>query len=196
MRLIEISSDHPLRPAACRLIRGIYVLTYGAHISNIPKTVIALSGKKEKMHAAAGLRDSSEPFFSEYYLDAPVEAVIGRLAGRRVDRNKIVEVSCLASRNPAVSVRFMRELVLYGEELGFDWAFFTATSRLETLLRRMRLPLISLCQASASRVPNPETWGSYYETDPRVLAFGREQLLPFLITQSTPAAGYEVRAHG
>ena len=40
-----------------------------------------------------------------------------------------MEVSSLASRTPAISVRFMTGLVLYGEELGFDWGFFTATSR-------------------------------------------------------------------
>ena len=89
----------------------------------------------------------------------------------------------------------MTGLVLYGEELGYDWAFFTATSRLEKLLRRMRLPLITLGTASASRVPNPEMWGSYYETDPRVLAFGREQLMPFLRKQEASAPVHEARVH-
>jgi len=170
-------------------------LNYNADITNFPKAIIGLVDTRDKIHAAAGLRDASEPYFSEYYLDAPVEAVLGCVTRGRVDRRKIVEVSCLASRTPAISVRFMSELVLYGEELGFDWAFFTATSRLEKLLRRMRLPLISLGIASASRVPNPEMWGSYYETDPRVLAFGREQLTPFLIKKAAPAPVHEVRAY-
>ena len=61
----------------------------------------------------------------------------------------------------------------------------------------MRLPLITLGAASASRVPNPEMWGSYYETNPRVLAFGREQLTPFLLKQTAPArSAGEARVHG
>ena len=125
--------------------------------------------------------------FLSIILTRPLKPIIGGIAKKRVDRETIVEVSSLASRTPAVSVRFMTELVLYGEELGFDWAFFTATSRLEKVLRRMRLPLIALGAASANRVPNPEIWGSYYETDPRVLAFGREQLMPFLLKKAAPA---------
>lgn len=196
MRLIPISPDQPLRPAASRLIRAIYALTYDAYITNIPKTVIALVDGDDRIHATAGFRDLSEPFFSECYLDAPVERIIGAAARKRVERRKIVEVSCLASRTPAISVQFLRELVLYGDELGFDWAFFTATSRLEKLLRRMRLPLITLGTASASRVPSPELWGSYYETAPRVLAFGREHLTPFLAKKRAPAGYREVHAHG
>ncbi len=179
-----------------RLIRAVYALSYGAQVTNFPKTIIGLADNNDRIHAAAGLRDASEPYFSEHYLDAPVETVIGGIAKARVDREAIVEVSSLASRTPAISVRFMTELVLYGEELGFDWAFFTATSRLEKLLRRMRLPLIALGAAKASRVPNPEIWGSYYETDPRVLAFGREQLMPFLQKKAARAPDYEARVHG
>ncbi|MGO9173646.1 MAG: thermostable hemolysin [Rhodomicrobium sp.] len=196
MKLVELTTEHPLMPAAYRLIRAVYSLSYDAHVTSVPRTVIALVDRQDKIHAAAGFRDSSEPYFSEYYLDAPVDAVIGRVTRTRIDRDKIVEVSSLASRTPAISVRFTRELVLYGEELGYDWAFFTATSRLEKLLRRMRLPLISLGAASASRVPTPEIWGTYYETDPRVLAFGREQLTPFLMKTAARGAVHEVRPHG
>jgi Thermostable hemolysin len=196
MRITEITIEHPLRPAATRLIRAAYLLNYNAIVTNIPATVIALADNNDRIHAAAGLRESSEQYFSEYYLDAPVESVIGGIVRKRVDRDKIVEVSCLASRTPAISVHFMTELVLYGEELGFEWAFFTSTSRLEKLLRRMRLPLISLGTASASRVPSPEQWGTYYETHPRVLAFGREQLMPFLMKKAMPAPAGEVRVHG
>ncbi len=185
-----------MRPAANRLIRAVYSLTYDANVLNVPKTVIALIDEAGKMHAAAGFIDSSEAYFSEYYLDAPVEVIIGAAARKTVDRRKIVEVSCLASRTPAISMQFLRELVLHGERLGFDWAFFTATSRLEKLLRRMRLPLIGLGAASADRVPTPEIWGSYYETDPRVLALAREQLTPFLVKKGARCGAFEMRAHG
>jgi Thermostable hemolysin len=196
MRLVELSTDHPLRPDAIRLIKSIYLESYGAIITNLPSMILALADKEGTIHAAAGWRDSSEPYFSEHYLDAPVETIIGGIARTRVCRESIVEVSSLASRTPAISARFMTSLVLYGEELGFEWGFFTATSRLEKLLRRMGLPLIALGTASASRVQNPGMWGSYYETAPKVVAFGREQLTPFLRKQAQSALAYEACAHG
>lgn len=196
MRIIQITEADDLWPDACHLIRTTYDSNYGAHITNIPKTIIALVDYNNKIHAAAGLRDSSEPFFSEHYLDAPVEVIISGIASKPVQRDMIVEVSSLASRTAAISVHFMSELVLYGEELGFDWAFFTATSRLEKLLRRMRLPLVNLARATLSRVPSPELWGTYYETDPHVLAFGREALMPFLMKSAAAPFHEEVRAHG
>ena len=196
MRLLELNAEHSLRGGAERLIRAVYALHYGAHVTIFPKTIIALSDSKDRIHAAAGFRDFTEPFFSEHYLDTPIEEMIGRTARRRIEREAIVEVSSLASRTPAISVQFLNKLVLYGEELGYEWAFFTATNRLEKLLRRMRLPLFCLGTACSSRVPNPEQWGTYYETDPRVLAFGAEQLLPFLMKQASPARTQEMCAHG
>jgi Thermostable hemolysin len=195
MKFIEIPFDHRLRPIASSFIRATYLLNYHARIVNLPKTLLALVDTNDKVHAAAGLRDTSEPFFSEHYLDLPIESLLSEVSRRRVDRSSVVEVSCLASRTPSISAHFMRELVFHGEDLGYDWAFFTATSRLEKLLRHIRLPLLNLGAASLDRVPSPEIWGSYYETDPRVLAFGREHLKPFLSRWLKPVQAYEVHAH-
>src|SRR5208337_2129689 len=187
--------NHPSRPVVLHFIRATYLLNYDARIVNLPKTLLALVDKDGKVHAAAGLRDASEPFFSEHYLDLPIEVLLSEVSQRRVSRSSVVEVSCLASRTPSISAHFMRALVLYGEDLGYDWAFFTATSRLQKVLRRMRLPLLNLGAASVDRVPSPEIWGSYYETDPRVLAFGREHLKPFLMRWLEPVQAHEAHAH-
>jgi hypothetical protein len=196
MRIIEIPCGHPLRPAVSRFIRATYYLIYEARIEALPKTLVALVDAKGKVLAAAGLRDASEPFFSEHYLDAPIECLLSGFSRTPLDRKSVVEVSCLASRAPAISALFMRELVFCGERLGYDWAFFTATSRLDKLLRRMKLPLLDLGEARQDRVPNPENWGSYYETEPRVVAFGREHLKPFLVKWLAGSPSLEARAHG
>jgi len=195
MKFLEIPFDHPSRPIVSRFIRTTYLLNYDAHIANLPRTLIAVIDKDNRVHAAAGLRDASEQFFSEHYLDQTIEELLSDASGRTVKRSSVVEVSCLASRTPAISAHFMRALVLHGEDLGYDWTFFTATSRLEKLLRRMRLPLLNLGAASADRVPSPEIWGSYYDTDPRVLAFGREQLKPLLMRWLEPVQAHEVHVH-
>ncbi len=196
MNLVHVSSGHALWPVTSFFIRATYLDHYKAQIPHLPTNIVALVDARNRVHCAAGLRDCSETFFSEFYLDAPIETVIGQAAGKRIDRKEIVEVSSLASRTPAASVHFMRELILYGDLLGFNWAFFTATSRLQKLLHRLRLPLIDLGTANAERVPTPELWGTYYETAPRVLAIGRDDLAPFLLRNPEIDVSCGVCAHG
>ena len=181
MKLVHMSIGHPLWPVTSLFIRTTYLEHYSARIAKLPKNVVALVDAQNKVHCAAGLRDASEPYFSEFYLDDPIERLISNIAGKPVQRREIVEVSSLASRTPAASIHFMRDLILYGDVLGFNWGFFTATSRLEKLLRRIHLPLVDLGAASPARVPTPEVWGTYYQTEPKVLAIGRDDLAPFLM---------------
>lgn len=196
MILVPVSPGHPLWLMTSIFIRTTYLDHYGARLANLPTNIVALIDARQKIHCAAGLRHGAEPFFSEFYLDQPIETVIGRLSGKHVERHEIVEVSGLASRTPAASVQFMRELILFGDSLGFNWAFFTATDRLEKLFHRIRLPVIDLGAASSARVPTPEAWGSYYEANPKVLAIGRDDLAPFLVRYPETDTLAGVRAHG
>jgi hypothetical protein len=181
MQLIPLSPGHALWPAVSIFVHTAYLEYYGARPHALPARVVALVDPQERVLCAAGLRSAPEAFFSEFYLEAPMEEMIGERSGKCVDRSEIVEVAGLVSRTPALSVHFMRELILYGDTLGFNWAVFTATDRLERLLRRIDLPLITLGRAGRECVPAPDSWGSYYENDPTVLAIGREDLAPFLI---------------
>ncbi len=122
MTCIVLSSESYLRLATYGHIQAGYALNCDARVAYFPKTAIVLAGDKDKIHSAGGFMDSSEPYVSEHYLDAPVDAI-------------------------------------------------------------------------ASRVPTPEIWGTYYDTEPKVLAFGREQLT-FLIKKAAPVAAREVHAHG
>jgi hypothetical protein len=196
MNLIRTTFGQPLWSVSSCFIKATYRLHYNARVTHFPKNIIALVDQQNKVHCAAGLRDFSEPYFSEYYLDDHIEAVISVISGKPVKRYEIVEVSCLASRTPAASLHFIQDLIFYSEELAFNWAFFTATSRLERMLRRMRLPLINLGVASSNRVPSPEVWGSYYQTSPQVLAVGREHMAPFLMKRPEAITAPFVYTHG
>ena len=197
MKLIPLSSGHPLWPAVSIFIRTTYLEHYGARLEALPTNIVVLVDAQDRVLCTAGLRSASEPFFSEFYLEEPIEALIAERTGQLVQRAEIVEVTALVSRTPAVSVHFMRELILYGDRLGFNWAFFTATDRLEKILRRMGLPLIDLAPAERERVPTPEVWGGYYDNHPKVLAIGRNDLAPFLVRDgNAPLANARIAAHG
>ncbi len=176
MRVTLTPRDDSLRPAAERLITETYARHYGARIAAFPDTLVALIGSDGTVCCAAGLRFAAEGFFSEAYLDGPVDALLSALRHAPVRREKIFEVTSLASRAPHLVGGFLRKIIACGEAAGFEWAFFTATAPLKALLERMRLLLLPLAEADSSRVANPQSWGSYYAFAPRVYAVHRDSI--------------------
>lgn len=168
-----VTSGHALYSRVTRFIQTTYLERYSAHITHLPVTLVTLADCNDEIYCAAGLRDGSESFFSENYLDKQINQMIGELSKTSVRRYEIVEVTGLASRTPASSITFMRDLIECGGLLGYNWAVFTVTSRLAVLLKRMGLTMIDLGEARVERISNPEQWGTYYEDAPRVFAFPR-----------------------
>jgi hypothetical protein len=173
------------RPAAERLITNVFRVRYGAMVSEFPETIAAKMDKNGLFVCAAGLRFASNGFFSERYLDEPVERAINRLSGDRPSRDRIFEVSSLASREPGLTVSFIFDIVLYGQNKGFEWSFFTLTRRLLQMLTRIGISPYFLGNADRRRVPHFQTWGSYYEQKPAVFALPNPKKVdPVLIQQS------------
>ncbi len=189
MRFILTPRDDNLRPAVERLIGETYASHYGARIVAFPDTLVAMVGGDGAVCCAAGMRFSPEGFFSEAYLDAPVDALLSALRHAPVSREKIFEVTSLACRAPHLAGSFLRKIIASGEASGFEWSFFTATAPLKALLERMRLPLVPLAEAESCRVANPQTWGSYYAFAPRVYAVHRDSI-GFCLRREAGAVAY------
>ena len=178
LRTAIIPRDHDLRPATERLIAEVYALHHAARVRVFPATLIAMVSSRDELLCAAGLRFAADGFFSECYLDAPVDEVLSAVWCERVGREQIFEVTSLASRSPHIVGSFLRKIVAWGKAAGFEWAFFTATTPLKGLLERIGLPLMPLAVADSARVAHPDDWGSYYELSPSVCAVHREATGP------------------
>ena len=176
MRVQLTPRDDCLRPAAEALIAEVYAQHYAARIADFPNTLVSVIGEDGAVCCAAGLRFAAEGFFSELYLPEPVEVVLAGHRRRSVAREKIFEVTSLASRAPHLVGGFVRKIITSGEAAGFDWAFFTATLPLKILLERMRLVLVPIGEADRMLVANPKSWGSYYAFAPRVYAVHRDTI--------------------
>jgi Thermostable hemolysin len=190
MQAAIISRDHDLRSAAEQLIAEVYALQYSARITAFPATLIAMIGDGGAPLCAAGLRFAVDGFFSECYLDAPVDAVLSALRRYPVAREKVFEVTSLASRAPHTIGPFLRKIMACGEAAGFEWAFFTATAPLKLILERLSLSLLPLAPAEPSRVTNPDAWGSYYDLTPNVYAVHRQ------VARACVGKQARVAAHG
>ena len=176
MQTLLVTPHHRLRRDTEICIRDVYEQVHGAHIDTFPQTLIAATDRLEMPVCAAGLRFAGCGFFSESYLEDPIDRILGRRTGRQIERERIFEVTTLASRKTNAVLPFVREIVEFGQTNRYDWAFFTATARLRTLLTSMGLPLEVLGRADPKRIPHSERWGNYYHCGPQVCAIDARRL--------------------
>jgi hypothetical protein len=169
MRIGLVAPSHPDRSVVEAGIADAYRRTYGACLSTFAPVLVAAFEPGGPV-AAAGLRFGDEPFFSEIYLDQPIEAVIGELAGDAPMREDVVEICSLAAMKTGAAIPFLRGIVGLCHDAGFEWAFFTATAPLRRLLARAGIGSVDLAPAARARIANPLAWGTYYEHAPRVVA--------------------------
>jgi len=167
--MIILQSD-ALRYRAETFIRNIYAAEYGATIRAFPARIFAAVDDRSEIVCAAGLRLYDDGFFSELYLNSPIEQVLGVVSRRPVARDEIFEVTTLASRTPRATTGFIDSIGCFGEAHGFAWSFFTLTRRLLRLVERLGHPLAHLADADFRRIPDHEQWGTYFATNPKVFA--------------------------
>ncbi len=131
-----------------------------------------------KIVCAAGIRTASDGFFSETYLDKDLADTVLTADGTNVPASQIMEVVSLASITPFPVLPLMDALIAWGRARNMICGVFTATRQLRRLLKRTGLPYLKLCAANRTCVDNPESWGSYYKTDPWVCTFSESVAIP------------------
>lgn len=176
MQIFPVPPDSPARGNVETFIAGVFADRYAACVPSYAPNLIALE-RRGRLVAAAGWRSgANEPLYLERYLDEPVEAAIGRLNGRPVDRARIAEASNLAVTQSGYGVRMILAIAEHLDRHGHEWVVFTATRELVGILGRLGLHPLCLARAEPTRMgAEASAWGSYYETTPIVVA-GRIRL--------------------
>jgi Thermostable hemolysin len=175
---IVIREADPLRGVAETFIRDVYATEYGAQLQSFPSRIFALLSDRGEIACAAGVRFQDDGFFSERYLDSPIEQALAVASRRTIARAEIFEVTTFASRAPRATAGFIESVGRFGEANGFVWSFFTLTRRLHKLVERLGHPLTHLADADHRRIPDHERWGSYYASEPKVFAIASPRLAP------------------
>jgi len=171
-----IREGDALRSVVEAFIRNVYASEYGAQLRTFPSRLFALTNDRGEIVCAAGVRLQEDGFFSELYLDSPIELALGTTSNRTIARSQIFEVTTFASRAPRATMQFTKSLGIFGELNGFAWSFFTLTQRLHRLVERLGHPLIHLADADYRRIPDHERWGTYYASQPKVFAIPNPRL--------------------
>lgn len=179
--VITHQSAHERAEAEC-FIRAIYADAYGAALDIRYPTLMSIADEKG-IAAAMGLRDAgSGPLFLEHYLDKPVQEAIYDMTGVPVARHEIIEVGNLGSRGLGAAKYLYLAFHAYACARGYRYVAVTATKALGRSFAHMGIATHLLAHARADRVPGKGAgWGSYYESQPQVMAGSIGQGLEMLM---------------
>jgi Thermostable hemolysin len=189
LTLVEDSDSS--RAITEKYIASCFARKFGAKVPMYMPRLFSLRGSDGRIRGAVGLRHGEEPLYLEQYLNASIERVISRRAGRRCGRHVVAEVGHLCGDFPGV-VRVLIDQVtkrLAGE--GFQWVTFTGTRRLCNAFRRLGLSPIEIGPAQSQSVSPDDrvAWGRYYDESPSVYIGNVQVGNRFL---SRPEAGYSL----
>lgn len=170
MRFEIMTPDNPKRSAVEAMVRDVFSAEYDARIDAFPNRMIAVLDEDGRPLCAAGLRDAATGFFSEQYLDVPMERAIAAVTGKPVMRGSILELGSVAADRPGALLILLRGFANLGLDDGYRWGVFTATERLCRMAGRLGIVLHDLGPALRHRIADPANWGRYYDSHPRVCA--------------------------
>jgi hypothetical protein len=175
-KTIVLREGDTLRDHSEAFIRNVYAAEYGATIQTFPSRIVVLVNARSEIACAAGFRSQGDGFFSERYLDSPIEQALRVVSQRTIARSEIFEVTTFASRAPRATPAFIESIGRFGQANGFLWSFFTLTRRLHRLVERLGHPLTYLADADYRRISEHERWGTYYASEPKVFAIASPRL--------------------
>lgn len=168
-RLEPIHATHPLRTRCEQFIGARFEHAHGARISHFSPYLLGVRDALDRWRAAAGYTPAEgRRLFLEQYLDAPVEHLLARYG---VEREAIVEVGNLAAASAGMGRTLIPLLARHLDRLGYEWVVFTATRELRNAFARMGLAPLELAPADPARLTDGGArWGTYYDSDPVVVA--------------------------
>lgn len=155
---------------ACDHVRTVYRDAYGAEVRQFAPVLATATHRNGALLCVAGLRTAATGFFSDSYLDRPLDQRLSGLGQGQVSADQVLEVVSLATTSHFAVLPLLDAITVWGRAHALTWGVFTATAPLRRLLRRAGMPFADLAAARPECLPDPQSWGSYYETDPRVCA--------------------------
>jgi hypothetical protein len=161
----------PQRPALETYIGQQFASTYDAKITEF-LPILSSMECHGNISAVAGIRPARETdLFIEQYLDAPIEVILSQLNQTSIDRSSIVEIGNLSATHRGATLLFFVVQIAMLHEAGIKWDVFAATNQVETIMSKLNFVSLELGPADPARLgDDAKNWGSYYDTQPTILA--------------------------
>lgn len=170
--------DEPGRLALERFVHDCFADVFGADVARYLPGLMGIEDGRGDLLGVIGWRPAARgPLYLEHYLPAPIESTISALCGAPVARASIVEVGNLATALKGGNRSLVTTLAHHLRARGHEWVACTATRPLRNSFLRMGVGFLDAGPALPTDVPDGETWGAYYEAEPRVLAVALAPML-------------------
>lgn len=171
----NIQHDHcaEQRRISEAFIRQQFQTAYGASIQHFMPILLSLKDSDQQLLAALGLRPAANtPLFLEHYLNCPVEQALAASYNEPIDRADVVEVGHLAISEPGAARALITAMTAFLSAGKYQWVVFTIGPVLINSFIKLGLPLTDLGPANITALPEHEreSWGTYYQQQPRVMA--------------------------
>jgi len=155
------------RLAAEQFIKQGFKKTYSANISISMSQVLTV--KTGHFKAALGIRSANSPLFIEQYLPCPIEKS-SALVNENIPRERIVEIGCLYSNANRFTIPLFLVTAVSLFYQGYSHLVFSGTDKVLNITSKAGVDFTHLCDANQSLLnPSDDDWGSYYETQPKVV---------------------------
>lgn len=171
-----IHIDDPHRAERRRVeafVEETYRRSYGVDLKGHYPTLMSVQDEAGRIYAVVGFRLAGEnTLFLEQYLDEPAERAIGRAwSVAAPERSAVAEIGNLASDGRGATLFLFFALASHLAAMGCAFACATATRQLRGIFAKAGIGVADLAPADPSRLSDRgESWGSYYESEPVVLA--------------------------
>ena len=170
-RLVCHSRTSPQRQVVEDFVRQEFLVHFNANVKHFMPALLGLHALDGEPRAVVGCRAAAaERLFLETYTRAPIEDVLARRFGVRVQRAGVVEIGSLACRGGRAAVDIVKAVVPALLAAGFSWVVFTGADTVMNVFRHLQLAPEVLCDADQTLLGDDRhDWGTYYEHNPRVM---------------------------
>ncbi|NVK55804.1 MAG: thermostable hemolysin [Alteromonadaceae bacterium] len=166
---------------------------YQANITEFMPLLVGLGGHKPE--AALGIRTGREAMFVEHYFDTSLAEALSN-NGIDCPRHRLAEIGNLysASSRYTMPLLLLTAMALFHQHVSV--LVFTATDYLQRMMTHGGLTLHPLVAADAARLPQTsagktaQNWGSYYQTNPQVVAAKVADIMQLTLDNSLICAGF------
>jgi len=163
-----ISITNMFEPERSRVedfIKAKFKHSYNADINVDYPILMSVRNEYDDILAAVGFRYAKdESLFLEHYTGKPIDEILN------CSRGDIVEIGNLASAGQGASVFLFATLASYLNNKNIRYAAITGTDFLHRYFERTGMKPHKICNADIAAVKEDgQSWGSYYDTQPRVL---------------------------
>jgi hypothetical protein len=167
-----LESGHPDRASLQHFIAETYLRAYGARIQHFAQYLVGLRRPGAGWVAGVGYTLAGpDALFVEQYLDQPIQVEMAARMGAPIRRDQIVEVGNLAAAGAGAARNVIVRMTALLHRLSRSWVVFTSTRALLNSFARLEINPVRIARADPGRLPDGgESWGSYYDSEPCVMA--------------------------